>query len=206
MSEIDPRRGERGGTAALALVSLAGLVGVAGLTVLGVKRTTAVAGLQKDHAQALYAAESGVVAATTFLRTRLVDITNWGAYVSPNNATPVSPADIPGNNVQPGQPGNPFAIGTDTWYQVTIFNNRSDPGFAVGTDQDQTLIIRSTGRAADGATVILEVEIGAGPPGPSEVHCLGYAQQGLSELGAGRNDCLTDIDSTVVVTYTPEIP
>jgi hypothetical protein len=44
------------------------------------------------------------------------------------------------------------------WYEVTLFNNRSDPGYGAGDDQDGVIIIESTGHGPDGARVILEVQ------------------------------------------------
>jgi Tfp pilus assembly protein PilX len=185
---------------AAALVVLLALVGVAGLSVLSVQRGLNVSGAARAQTQALMAAESGIAAGAAFLRTHIAQGTNWSAYVTPLNATPQSPALIVGNNALPGTGGNPFSPTMEIWYEVTLYNNVKDPGFAAGTDDDGILIVRSVGHGPDGARVIIEVEVSATATGTADATCVGYAQQGMSELNSGRNDCLGTINSTDTAT------
>jgi hypothetical protein len=188
---------------AAAVVVLLALVGVAGLSVLSVQRGLNVSGAQRAQSQALMAAESGIAAAAAFMRTHIAQGTNWSAYCSPSNSSPQSPTLIVGNNALPGTSGNPFTSTLEIWYEVTLYNNVQDPGFVGGTDDDAVMIVRSTGHGPDGARVILEVEITAVATGAADATCVGYAQQGLSELNSGRNDCLTSINSADTQNWTP---
>ncbi|MBP6629501.1 MAG: hypothetical protein KBG28_06075 [Kofleriaceae bacterium] len=197
---------ERGTVAATATIVLAGMVGVAGLSALQVRKSINVSAQQRSHTQALYAAESGVAAASAFLRRRIAQGANWGAYVSASNSSPVAPTDIVGNTDAPGTGENPFAATQSASYDVTLLNNVDDPGFSAGTDSDGWLLLRSVGHGPDGARVVLEVMISGTTGAPAEAICVGYAQQGLTELGSGRNDCLADINSGDSATYTPGVP
>ena len=189
---------------ATSAVVLAGLIGVAGLSVLSVQRGLGVSGQQRSRAQALHAAEAGVAAAAAYLKRHIALGSNWTPYVVPSCGTatppgggcPVSPPEIVGNNRPPGDPDNPFAPTANAWYEVTLYNNIADPGFAAGRDNDAILIIRSTGYGPDGARVALEVEVGGTAQTSVDTQCAGYSQQGMSELNSGRNDCLGNIDST----------
>jgi len=147
---------------ATATVVLAGLVIIAGFTIATVSRSSGVSAQNRGHAQALHAAEAGVEAAATFLHNHFNNGNHWQAYVVPPdiNGDPVgvSPNAITGNGIGPGQPGNPFDATALAWYEITVFNNRQDPGFAIGEDQDGVIIIQSTGHGPDGARVVLEVQ------------------------------------------------
>lgn len=147
---------------AAATVVLAGLAIVAGFTIATVTRSTGVSAQNRGHAQALHAAEAGVEAAAAFLHDHFNNGNHWQAYVQPpdinGNPVGVSPGAITGNGAGPGTPGNPFDAGALAWYEVTLFNNRSDPGYGAGDDQDGVIIIESTGHGPDGARVILEVQ------------------------------------------------
>lgn len=198
------RSHEQGSVVAIVTVILAGLVGVAGLSALQVRKSLGVAAHDRARSQALYAAESGLASATAFLRLRVAQGAFWSAYVSPSNSSPQSPTDILGNNDAPGTGDNPFT--TDTWYAVTILNNIDDPQFAAGSDGDGRLVIRSVGHSSGGARVVLEMMVAGETAAPADLLCVGYAQQGMSELGAGRNDCLSDINSGDSATYTPGVP
>jgi hypothetical protein len=147
---------------ATASVVLAGLVIIAGFTIATVSRSSGVSAQNRGHAQALHAAEAGVEAAAAFLHDHFNNGNHWQAYVAPPdiNGDPVgvSVAAITGNGVAPGQPGNPFDATALAWYEITLFNNRQDPGFAIGEDQDGVIIIQSTGHGPDGARVVLEVQ------------------------------------------------
>jgi Tfp pilus assembly protein PilX len=206
---------QRGSVLATSAVILAGLIGVAGLSVLSVQRSLGVSGQQRGHSQALHAAEAGVAAGATFLRKKLALGSNWGAYVQINcspkekdlgTCTGVTPSDLVGNGALPGDPNNPFDATANAWYEVTLFNNASDPNFATGGDGDAIIIMRSTGHGPDGARVVLEVEVGGTASKAADEMCVGYAQQGMSELNSGRNDCLGIIDEGDTATYTPTLP
>jgi hypothetical protein len=65
------------------------------------------------------------------------------------------------------------------------------------------VIVRATGHGPNGATAQVEWEVKSNFTGGTVAHCPSYGQRGLAEDGAGRNDCLSVIDSTVFETYTP---
>ena len=50
-------------------------------------------------------------------------------------------------------------VGADEWYEVSILNNREDPGFAAGTDDDGTVILRAVGHGPDQTIVAVEAEV-----------------------------------------------
>jgi hypothetical protein len=175
------RKQQRGSALVISVLVLTGLITLGGLTVLSVQGGVGAAGHERHKSSALYAAESGAAAAMDYLRRNIDTLANWSAFVSPANLAPHSPAGIVGNGVLPGEPGNLFAADVNAWYEVEILNNRDDPQFAAGSDDDGRVIIRATG----------------------ERPCPGYGQKGMAEDGAGRNDCLGSITNTGVATYTP---
>ena len=188
------------------MVALVALAGLGGFTALSVQGGVSAQSASRFQGIALYSAEAGVAAGMEFLRQNIDPIRNWTAFVDTSNGTPPMPVDtgtdpfVWGNNDQPGAGNNPFTAGYAGWYQVRILNNPADPGFALALpsvqpgnilDQDGRVILQVTGFGPNGARVVLEVAVVAnnadrlsGRPCPS------YAQKGLSEDGAGRNDCL----------------
>jgi len=196
------RYAERGNAMLLCMIVLTALATLSGLTVVSVQGGLASAGNDRFHSIAVYAAESGGAVATDFLRKNINLATGWTAFVSPSNASPVSP-NLPGNNVPWGQPGNLFSVDIQGWYSVQILNNRNDAKYALGQDGDARVIIRSTGYGPNGAIAIVEWEIsgsnvtGLGRP------CPGYGQKSMSEDGAGRNDCLGVINTGDTWTFRP---
>jgi hypothetical protein len=130
----------------------------------------------------------------------------FSEYVEPSNTNPQFPTGIVGNRALPNTPGNLFSADMNAWYEVEILNNLDDPGFAGGDDTDENVIIRATGHGANGATAQVEWAVranaitGLGRPCPS------YGQKGMAEDGAGRNDCLSNVVSTDVATYSPSGP
>jgi hypothetical protein len=183
------------------LVALTGLLGVGAFTVLSVQKGISQVGHERHDAVALYAAESGVAAAVDFLRRGYDGGSQWSAFVSPSNQEPLAPLEIPGNGVAPGSPGH-LAAGS-SWYEVTILNNSDDAGFAAGLDADARIIIRSVGHGSGGSTAIVEVEVR--PDGAAVLSgrpCPGYAQRGIAEDGAGRNDCLGALEHETAI-FTP---
>lgn len=143
------------------MVVLSSLSILAGLTVISVQGGLATTRTQRYHEIATYAAESGAAAAMVYLRNNVNKDTGWSAFVTQNNATPISPAAIPGNNVQPLAPGNLFSPDMQAWYSVIILNNRDDPGFSALPARDDDTIIRVhvIGYGPDGAVARVELQI-----------------------------------------------
>lgn len=206
---------QRGSVLATSAVVLAGLIGVAGLSVLSVQRSLGVSGQQRGHAQALHAAEAGVAAAAAFLRSHLALGANWGSYVDPScgprqkddgSCAGQSPPDIIGNGAAPGSADNPFDAASRAWYEITLLNNANDSAFGSGGDADAIIIIRSIGHGPDGERVVLEVEVQGTATKSADDVCVGYAQQGMSELNSGRSDCGGNFDFNETATYTPTLP
>jgi hypothetical protein len=196
-----PRDRQRGNSLLLALIVMSSLAALGSLTVVsmesGIKTST------NDRAQtiALYAAESGAAVAMDFLRANFNTTTNnppgtaWSAYVtrSNNNVVSVPTALIPSNGVAARQPGNLFGNDQNASYDIQLFNNRDDPGFAAVSDNDTDgrIIIRVTGRGPQGALAILEWEVqrvsfwreqaGAPPPAPLAPVGPGFEQFAIFE-------------------------
>jgi len=186
----------------LALIVLGALGTLSALTVVSVQGGLATAGNDRYHAIAVYAAESGGAAAMDFLRKNINLSTGWTAYVSPNNASPQQPT-FAGNNQQVGSTGNLFSSDTQAWYSVEILNNRTDTGYAAGTDTDKRVIIRSSGYGPNGSVAIVEWDIsGAAALGMGRP-CSVYSQKNESEDDAGRNDCLGVINTGDTATFRP---
>ena len=213
MRARDPQRGSVLATSA---VILAGLIGVAGLSVISIQRSLGVSGQQRGHGQALHAAEAGIAAGSSFLRKHIAVGSNWSAYVLPacspkekdlGTCAGVTPPDLLGNGLLPGDPDNPFGAGAEAWYEVTLFNNSLDPKFGLGKDGDAIIIMRSTGHGPDGARVVLEVEVGGTATGNANNSCYaGYgAQQGQSAMNSGENACTGTINSGDTAEFTPTI-
>lgn len=148
-----PRSGERGTAMVVMLIVLVALGTIAGLTVISVQGGAAQASAQRFSSMALYAAESGAAAAMSWLRNR---------YDAPHRRFAVTigdvPADLPGNGARPGEADNLLSEDQQGWYQVTLLNNRGDPG-GTGGDTDSILVIQATGHGPNGAMRRLEWEI-----------------------------------------------
>jgi Tfp pilus assembly protein PilX len=202
-----PSNRERGNALLVALIALTGLISLAGLTVLSVQGGIATSAADRFNAIALYAAESGAASGMDYLRKNIVISGGFGTFpttfVSASNASPPQLPDIPGNNIQPGQPGNLFSTTQQAWYTVELLNNRSDSGYATGVDTDGDLIIRATGHGPDGATAQVEWEINGNKAGSPTTPCPSYAQKDMAENGAGNNDCLSTVSSSSTATYRP---
>jgi len=149
------------------LIVLVALGTIAGLTVVSVQGGAAAANAQRFSSMALYAAESGAAAAMQFLKANVhrpappspVTDQYFSALVEPDNVSPQSPQGIPGNNVQPGTPGNLLSDDQQGWYEVTLLNNPGDPGLAAGNDTDGIIIIQVTGHGPNGAVKKLVWEV-----------------------------------------------
>src|SRR5215813_9272832 len=103
------RAREHGAALAVTLIAITALLGLGALTVLSVQTEMSSAGQSRFSQAALYAAESGASAGMDFLRSHCsTDGTFFSALVSPSNSAPAQPTAIVGNNIPPGQTGNPF--------------------------------------------------------------------------------------------------
>ena len=147
------------------MIVLVALGTIAGLTVISVQGGSATANTHRFSSMALYAAESGAAAAMQFLKANVHPETGPAAdryfslLVEPGNTSPQSPAGIPGNNLQPGATGNLLSSDQQGWYEVTLLNNRSDPGLVAGNDLDGIILIQVTGHGPNGAIKKLEWEV-----------------------------------------------
>lgn len=194
---------ERGNVMVIVLVALVGLAGLGGITALSARGGTAAAGHDRFKAIALYAAESGAAATVDWLRRQTGQGIPWETYLSPDNTAVQSPVDIPGNGARPGEADNLFSADLQAWFEIELLNNPGDPGLATGEDRDGRVIIRATGHGPDGTRAQVEWEVRSNFAGGSVAHCPGYAQRGLAEDNAGRNDCLAVINAGVTATYNP---
>ncbi len=199
-------RGQRGNVTLLAVIVLMVLGTLGVFTTMSVQGGNSANESDRFHTLAGYAAESGGAVAMDYLRKTVSSSTGWTALISASNTSVQTPLGIPGNTVQDGSAGNLFDADVRGWYTVEILNNRDDAGFVSGNDNDIRVIIRSTGHGPNGSVSVLEWDvsgqaaIGTGRP------CAGYAQRGISEDGAGRNDCLGTITQTSVTTFRPGGP
>lgn len=185
------------------VLSALGTLGV--LTTISVRGGIQTTASDRFHKIAVYAAESGGAVAMNFLRANVNTATKWSEYVEPSTAAvPVghSPTLLLGNGVLPGNTGNPFSAAMNAYYSVQIFNNRGDPGYAAGDDEDARVIIRSTGYGPDGAMAIIEWEV-AMEATLSSTPCRVYAMENQSEDNSGTNRCLGAIDTSQTATFTP---
>lgn len=186
----------------LAMIVLTALGTLSSLTVVTVQGGIATVGNDRFHAIAVYAAESGGMAAMDFLRKNINLATGWTAYVSPSNTAPPQP-NLAGNNQEVGASGNLFSADIPGWYSVEILNNRTDSGYASGNDNDKRVVIRSTGYGPNGAVAVVEWEItGQNAAGLSRP-CSVYGQRNEAEDGSGRNDCLGTINTGDTATFRP---
>jgi len=158
---IDP---ERGAALVVSLICVVGLLGIGAITLLSVQSELRSSGSSRVEQTALYAAESGVAAGMDYLRVNCKDNGDFFSdLVEPSNVNPASPAhpSLYGNNRRPNTGGNPFDADTENWYQVTILNNRADPGYDVGNDVDGDVLLHVIGYGPNGTQATLEVEVRA---------------------------------------------
>jgi hypothetical protein len=194
---------ERGSVMVVALVILVALLGLGGYAAVSVQQGIAQIGHDRHEQSALYAAESGVAAGIDFLRRNYDELEHWSAFVTPNNEAPVSPEQVRGNRARPGEPGSILDEEAGAWYEVAFFNHIGDPELALGNDSDGRLIVHAVGHAPNGTSVSLEVEVRAdGTVSLGGRPCPAYAQRGIAEDGAGRNDCLDAVVNDVA-TFEP---
>lgn len=188
------------------MIALTSLIALGGITVLSIQSGISAVGQDRSKSVALYIAESGAAAGADYLRKNVNGTTKYSEFVNPNNASPQMPSGIVGNGARPGQAGNLFSTDMNAWYEVEVLNNVEDPGFAIGDDTDKTIIIRSTGHGPNGAVAQVEWYVRADAVSGLGRPCPSYGQKGMSEDGAGRNDCLTNVVSSDVATYSPGGP
>ncbi len=161
MTSPRPRRDpQRGNSLLLALIVMSSLATLGSLTVVSVQSSLKASTNDRSGSIATYAAESGCALAIEFLRTNY-DLGGggfWSAYTRPGNLTTVVPG-FPSNGALPTATANPFSADQNASFNVEILNNRDDPGFGAGTDQDGQVIIRSTGHGPQGSVAIIECEV-----------------------------------------------
>jgi hypothetical protein len=188
----------------VSMVSLVGLIGVGAIALVAVQGDLSGTTNERFEAVALHAAEAGVAAAMDELRMQHDPNDHWTALVTPENED-LAPWDaVAGNGAQPGESANLFSSDRQSWYDVDIRNNVSDPGFAAGEDDDSRVVIRATGHGPDRARVVLEVEVsGQSLMGDANQMCAGYGQRGLDADGSGRDDCIGVVDSGSTATFRP---
>lgn len=188
----------------VAMTTLSGLLAIATVTLVKVKRGINATSQSRFHSVALFSAESGVSAGIDYLRGNMDPTTYFSALVVAENTPAPNPdLGIAGNGAAHGTSANLFSGDIPMSYEVTIFNNVGDPGFAAGDDEDGIVILRSIGRGPGTSMVVLEVEVDGLNDTNTARPCPGYAQKGMAEDGAGRNDCLGVINSGTVTTFTP---
>jgi len=188
---------ERGAALVLTLITIAALLGLGAITVLTVQSELGSSGQSRRTQQALYAAESGAAAGMDFLRTSCSPYEAFSALVTPGNSAPLEPEGIYGNHDSTTtDPENFFYANggvEDVWYSVAILNNRTDAGFADGTDQDFTVIIRSTGHGPDGTVVTIDVEVFAAAC--KESFCAqDFAQRNITARNDANAVCSTRVE------------
>jgi hypothetical protein len=195
---------QRGSAMVVSMVALVGLIGVGGIALMASQSGLSGAAHDRFQGVALHAAEAGVAAAMDALRTQHDDDTRWSALVVPENEDVELSDIVSGNGIGPGEAGNLFSADRQSWYEVEIRNNVSDPGFSDGDDDDSRVVIRSTGHGPNQARVILEVEVsGSNLLVDANQMCAGYGQRGLDADGSGRDDCIGVVDSGSTATYRP---
>lgn len=194
-------RGQRGSVMVVAMVTLSGLLAVAALTLVKVKRGLNASSQSRFQSMALFAAESGIAAGMNFLRANNAS----GDFDAVIDQTPIGINGIAGNTIAAGDVGSVFSADVEMSYTVSILNNPDDPQFAIDPldDSDNIVILHVVGRGPGNSMVVLEVETRGAISNTGGRPCPGYAQGNISEDGAGRNDCLNTVDSTVMETYTP---
>lgn len=191
------RNPESGNTVVLALIVLSALGTLGMLALTAARSSTQTTANDRFHAIALYAAESGALAAMEYLRGNLDPASGWTAALAAS-----AWAQIPGNDAAPGSSENPFSSDLHASYVVEIRNNPSDSGFGSGQDTDQRVVIRSTGYGPERAIAVIEWEVKSAAS-TVQRPCPTYGQKGMTEDNSGRNDCLGAIDTTQAATFTP---
>jgi hypothetical protein len=196
------------------MIALVALLGLGALTVLTVRVESQSSGQGRYDQQALYVAESGAYAGIDFLRSNCETENLFTQWLSKSNASPQEPTGILGNNVKPGQTGNPFGTDNTTlWYSVKILNNSDDPCIDGSTtlsdcrggarlDSDGIVVLESTGHGPDQSVATVKVTA-------SNNTCLNafcaqeYAQRDVGERNTSSVACSARIASGTLRTVNP---
>jgi hypothetical protein len=196
--------GQRGSAMVVAMVSLVGLIGLGGVALIATQGGLSGTMHERFQTVALHAAEAGAAVAMDVLRRDHDVSAHWSSLVTAENQDVELWDQVAGNGVPPGEEDNLFSSDRQSWYEVEIRNNVSDPGYADGDDDDSRVVIRSTGHGPDGARVILEVEVsGKNLLIDSNTICAGYAQRGLDADGSGHDACMGTVDSGSTTALRP---
>jgi len=147
------------------MIVMSALGALGSLTVVSVQGVLKASTNDRSQAIAMYAAESGAAVAMDFLRSRLAAPPPRN-YVSASNNLPLPRPAFPSNDAPPGTPQNLLSPDQNASYTVELLNDVQDPGFAGGTDNNQRVIIRSTGRGPQGSLAIIEWEVMMSAPTP----------------------------------------
>jgi Tfp pilus assembly protein PilX len=197
---------QAGAVMPVTIVMLVGLAALTGLTVLSIKRSLGATTQQRAHAQAINAAESGLVVAAKFLReTYNANPTAKFTSVLTNSSSWNS---VYGAGLNSGAlsvyPFGDSKLGYDIEYR----NNVTDPLPLVDTDAAVVIVVTgctnavvSGGKAcvnSKGATARIEVEIAATGSSSSAIPA-GYGQQNQNELGTGRLEGTVNLTGAVTV-------
>jgi hypothetical protein len=168
MTRCRHRDSQRGNSLLLALIVMSSLATLGSLTVVSVQSSLKASTNDRSQTVALYAAESGGAFAMDLLRRTFDPASHWGVYVTlPSNpVVPLTGPALPSSGALPGSPNNPFSVDQNAWFSVEILNNRNDPGYFLGRDDDEQVIVRSTGHGPQGSVAILEWEIHWSLPTP----------------------------------------
>jgi hypothetical protein len=173
----------------VSIIALVALLGIGVVSMIAVRSDTKASGSDRFLQLALYAAESGSNAGMDYVRGACSGTSTLSSLVEPNNVNPQQPAAIYGNDIRPGEPGNPFSTGA--WYEVTILNNLDDPGLAAGNDTDIRVIVHSVGHAPDGVSTTVDVTVLVAS---CQAACeKEYAQQGMDARNGGSAVCSTQL-------------
>lgn len=212
----DPLASQRGSIIVIAVIVVASLIGVAGIAAMSVHSNIASTGTDRAKVIALYAAESGAIAAMSVLHASYSEGAQWQVWFGSTRGSLID--SIPANNLPAcAEDGDSdcnsyFAADQQARYEVVVLNNQTDPqavwdattGGFLGNDSDGRVVIRSTGFGPNNATARIEWEVG-NPAGGAEIaDCPNYAQRGMSELGAGNNSCMGEVQlGGSFATFTP---
>ena len=147
-----PRDRQRGNSLLLSLIVLSSLATLGSLTVVSVQSSLKASTNDRSQTIAVYAAESGAIAAMSYLRAIMQATGDWSPLL---NTAP----SFAGNQVPPDTTGNPFSSDQNASYEVTIVNNRNESGGSPTVDVDHQVIIRSTGHGPQGSLAIVEWEV-----------------------------------------------
>jgi hypothetical protein len=157
---------QRGNSLLIALIVMSALATLGSLTVVSVQSSLKVSTNDRAQAIATYAAESGAAVAMDYLRSLLpaqgagfARSQSWDTLLS--TALPGTPLPFPSNGAPPGPLPSLLDPKLNASYSVVLFNNRDDPG-GPASNEDWTVIIRSTGVGPQGSVAIVEWEVQAG--------------------------------------------